>query len=207
MEQLLIKADKRNALGKGVARKLRKDGRIPAVVYGRGLEPVSITISLRDWEKLGKQVRRNAIFNMELQGDKDVESRPVMVKEVQREVLSDKVLHIDFLQVSMERLVEVEIPIHLTGKAKGEVNNGIVEVHLRSVKVECLPTQIPQEITVDITELEIGDSFHVSQISIPGVKVLEGAEVAIVTVIPPSVEKVGGAEAVEPEAGKEKGKD
>ena len=210
MEQTLIRADRRDTKGKGVARKLRKDGRIPAVLYGRGLEPVSITVLSRDWEKLGRHVRRNLIFNMELHSDKDVENRPVMVKEVQREVLNEKILHIDFYQVSMERMIEVEIPIHLTGKAKGEVNGGIIEVHLRSVKVECLPTQIPEEIVVDIADLEIGDSFHVNQISISGVKLLEGGSVAIVTVTPPTVEEKKVVEevvAAEPEAAKEKGKD
>jgi large subunit ribosomal protein L25 len=210
MEQTLIRADKRDTKGKGVARKLRKDGRIPAVLYGRGLEPISITVLSRDWEKLGRHIRRNVIFNMELFGGKDVENRPVMVKEIQREVLNEKILHIDFYQVSMERMIEVEIPIHLTGKAKGEVNGGIIEVHLRSVKVECLPTQIPEEIMVDISDLEIGDSFHVNEISISGVKLLEGGNVAIVTVTPPNVEEKKVVEEVavaEPEAAKEKGKE
>ena len=189
MEQILIRADKRDVKGKGVARKLRNDGKIPAVLYGRGLESVSITVLSKDWEKLGKQTRRNVIFNMELHGGKDVENRPVMVKEIQKGFLGGKVLHIDFLQVSMERTIEVEIPIHLKGKSKGEVNGGIVEVHLRSMRVECLPTQIPEEIAVDISDLEIGDSFHVNEISIPGVKLLEGVNVAIVTIIPPAVEE------------------
>jgi large subunit ribosomal protein L25 len=204
MEQILIRADKRDLKGKGVARKLRKDGKIPAVLYGRGLEAVSITVLSKDWEKLGKQKRKNVIFNMELHGDKDVESRPVMVKEIQKGFLGGKVLHIDFLQVSMERMIEVEIPIHLKGKSKGEVNGGIIEIHLRSMRVECLPTQIPEEIAVDISDLEIGDSFHVNQISISGVKLLEGADVAIVTIIPPAVEEKPVVEvaALEPEEGK-----
>ncbi len=205
MEQILIKANKRDVKGKGVARKLRNAGKIPAILYGRGLEPVSITVLSKDWEKLGKQMRRNAILNMELSSGKDVENRPVMVKEVQRGFLGEKILHIDFLQVSMERTIEVEIPIHLKGKSKGEIEGGIVEMHLRSMKVECLPTQIPEEIAIDISDLEIGDSFHVSQISIPGVKLLEGANVAIVTVIPPVVEeKPVVEEAVELEEGEEK---
>jgi large subunit ribosomal protein L25 len=210
MEQILIRADKRDLKGKGVARKLRNDGKIPAVLYGRGLEAVSITVLSKDWEKLGKQGRRNVIFNLELHGDKDVENRPVMVKEVQKGFPGGKILHIDFLQVSMERTIEVEIPIHLKGKSKGEVEGGIVEVHLRSMRIECLPTQIPEEIAVDISELEIGDSFHAHQISIPGVKLLEGANVAIVTIIPPTVEEkpvVEEAAAPGAEEGKEKAKE
>lgn len=209
MEQILIKADKRDLTGKGVARKLRKEGRIPAVVYGRGLEAVSITVSSKDWNRLGKQTRKNAIFNMELHSGSDVENRPVMVKDVQKEFLGAGVLHIDFLQVSMERTIEVEIPIHLKGKSKGEVSGGIVEMHLRSMRAECLPTGIPEEISVDISNLEIGDSFHVNEVSIPGVKLLEGADVAIVTITPPTVEEKPVVEeaVVEAEEAKEKGKE
>jgi len=209
MEQILIKADKRDVTGKGVARKLRKEGKIPAVVYGRGLEAVSITVSLKDWERLGRQTRKNVIFNMELHGGSNIENRPVMVKEIQKGFMGAKVLHIDLLQLSMDMTIEVEIPIHLKGKSKGEVSGGIVEMHLRSMRVECLPTQIPEEISVDISNLEIGDSFHVNEISIPGVKLLEGADVAIVTIIPPTVEEKPVAEeaAVEGEEAKEKGKE
>ena len=209
MDQVLIRADKRDVKGKSIARKLRRDGKIPAVVYGQGLDAVPITILSRDWERLGRQTRRNAIFNMELHSGQNVESRPVMVKEVQKGFLGGKVLHIDFFQVSMEKTVEVEIPIHLTGKSKGEINGGIVEMHLRSVRVECLPTQIPEQITVDITNLEIGDTFHVNEISIPGVKLLEGADVAIMTIIPPTAEEKLAAEEAAAEAveGKEEKKE
>jgi large subunit ribosomal protein L25 len=96
--------------------------------------------------------------------------------------MSDRVLHIDFLQVSMTRMIEVEIAIHLKGEAIGVTKDGIVEQHLRSIKVECLPTQIPETLDIDISDLDIGDSIHVSQISLPGVKLLEGSDVAIVTV-------------------------
>ncbi len=209
MDQILIKADKRDLKGKSVARKLRKDGKIPAVVYGQGLEAVPITIMMRDWEKLGRQSRRNVIFNMELHSGQDVENRPVMVKEIQKGFLGGKTLHIDFFQVSMEKTVEVEIPIQLSGKSKGEINGGIIEMHLRSVRVECLPTQIPEKITVDITDLEIGDSFHVNEISIPGVELLEGADVAIVTIIPPTAEEKPVVEeaAAATEEGKEEKKE
>jgi large subunit ribosomal protein L25 len=182
MEQLLIKAEKRNDTGKSIARKLRKDGKIPAVLYGRDLDPLSISVSAREWSVLGRHVKRNAILDMELTDAGKAEHRPVMIKEVQREFVGDRVLHIDFLQVSMTRMIEVEVPIHLIGEAKGVEKEGIVDQHLRSIKVECLPTQIPEVLEIDITDLDIGDSFHVSQVSLPGVKVLEGSDVVIVTV-------------------------
>ncbi len=206
MEQVLIKADKRVSTGKGLARKIRGAGKIPAVLYGGNIEPVSITISSKDWDVITRRMKRNVILDMEIHGGEAVENRPVMVKEVQRDGLGTRILHIDFYQVSMEKMVEVEVPIHLKGKCKGEVLGGIVDVHLRSMKVECLPTQIPEEIVIDMTELDIGDSVHVSDISLPGVKLVELGGVAILSVIPPAVEeKKGAEEAVEvPEAAKEK---
>lgn len=207
MEQVLIKADKRVSTGKGLARKIRGAGKIPAVLYGSNVEPVSITISSKDWDVITRHMKRNVILDMEIHGGDAVENRPVMVKEVQRDGLGRRIMHIDFYQVSMEKMVEVEVPIHLKGKAKGEVLGGIVDVHLRSMKVECLPTQIPEEIVIDMTELDIGDSVHVKDISLPGVKLVEHGDIAILSVIPPAVEEKRGAEeAAEaaPEATKEK---
>ncbi|HNT43427.1 MAG TPA: 50S ribosomal protein L25 [Syntrophorhabdaceae bacterium] len=189
MEQVLIKADRRSATGKGVARKARAAGRIPAVLYGGGVDPVSITISSKDWDKITRHMKRNVILDMEIHGADSVESRPVMVKEVQRNGLGTEIMHIDFLQVSMEKTVEVEVSIHLKGKSKGEVLGGVIDVHLRSIKVECLPGQIPEEIVIDMTELDIGDSVHVSDISLPGVKLIEHGDVAILSVVPPTVEE------------------
>lgn len=198
MEQVLIKAEKRVSAGKGVARKLRSAAKIPAILYGGNAEPVSITISAKDWDTITRHMKRNVILNMQIHSGADVESRPVMVKEIQHDGLGTKILHIDFFQVSMEKAVEVEVSIHLTGKSKGEVLGGIVDVHLRSVKVECLPNQIPEDINLDISELDIGDSVHVSDLKLPGVKVIDHADIAILTVIPPTVEeKRGAAEAPE----------
>lgn len=200
MEETLLRAEARKGTGKGVSRKLRSEGSIPAVLYGRDVEPVPIKVSAREWVTLMRHAKRNVIINMELQGDKGVENRPVMVKEIQRNHLGDDILHIDFLQVSMERVVEVEIPIQLTGTAKGVINDGIVEQHLHTIRVECLPTRIPEQIELDVSNLDIGDSIHISDISMPGIRLLEGMDVAVVTVIPPETEeKPVTVEEVEPE--------
>jgi large subunit ribosomal protein L25 len=182
MEQMIIKAEKRDNKGKSIARKLRKEGKIPAILYGRDVDPLPISISAREWSVLGRHVKRNAILDMELLAQGDAEHRPVMIKEVQREVVSDRVLHIDFLQVSMTRMVEVEIAIHLKGEAIGATKEGVVEQHLRSIRIECLPTQIPETLDIDVSALDIGDALHVRDISLPGVKLLESGDVAIVTV-------------------------
>jgi len=203
MEDNLIKAEIRKGKGKSKAKSTRKKGGIPCVLYGRGLESLGITVSLKDWERLRKNIKKNTILKMELRSDGGVEERPVMIKDIQRGILRYEVLHIDFLQVSMERKIEVEIPIHLTGEAEavGVKNNGIVELHLRTIMVECLPSMIPEKIDLDVTNLDIGDSIHANEISIPGVKILEHLDVAIVTIIPPSggEEKAVTVEAAEVE--------
>jgi large subunit ribosomal protein L25 len=198
MEQVLINADKRSATGKGVARKLRGAGRIPAILYGTNIEPIAITVSAREWELITRRVKRNVIFDMEIHDGSAVDKRPVMIKEIQRNGLGTTIMHIDFFQVSMEKTVEVEVPIHLTGKSKGEVLGGVIDIHLRSIRVECLPNQIPEEILIDITEFDIGDSIHVSDIVLPGVKLVEHGEIAILSITPPTVEeKKTAAEAPE----------
>ena len=186
MEEILIKAETRVGKGKSAVKKIRRQGGIPAVLYGKDVESIPLTISLKDWEKLRKRLKRNTILKMELPGSVDTGTRPVMVKNIQRTVIGDSINHIDFLQVSMERKVEVEIPIYLTGVAKGLVDGGIIEQHLRTVMAECLPSQIPEKVDIDITDLDIGDSVHVHEISIEGVKLLENPGVAVVTIIPPT---------------------
>ena len=204
MEEISITAETRKGKGKSFAKKVRKEGGIPAILYGKDTESIPITISLREWEKLRKRIKRNTIFKMEIPGIEGVKSRPVMVKNIQRTIIGDRINHIDFLQVSMERKVEVEIPVYLTGDAKGLVNNGIIEQHLRTMMVECLPSQIPEKVDVDISDLDIGDSVHVHEISIPGVKLLGNPDVAIVTIIPPTVEEKAVTEEVVVEEKEEK---
>jgi large subunit ribosomal protein L25 len=185
MERMSIEAEERKVGGKSVTRKLRRAGLIPAIIYGKDITPLAVQISAKEWVKLSRHLKRNSILDLFLGAKGGDQAKAVMVKGVQRAFPSDELLHIDFLHVSMERTIEVEIPVRLIGEAKGIKVGGIVEQHLRTVKADCLPTQIPEAIDVDVSELGIGDSFHVSDISLPGVRLLEVAEVAIVTVLQP----------------------
>jgi large subunit ribosomal protein L25 len=175
--------------GKNVARRLRKEGVIPAILYGKDVEPLPLRISAKEWKIVQSRVKSNTIIKMELKRNDHAEERPVMVKELQRAGISDAVLHIDFLQVSMERAVQVEVPIHLIGEPVGLVKGGVIEQHLRSIMVESLPGQIPEKIDVDISALDIGDSVHVNEISLPGIKLLAPPDVAVVGVTPPQAEE------------------
>ncbi len=190
MEEISIKAETRRDRGKGPARRLRRQGTIPGILYGRDVKPVPLSISARDWRTLEAQARTNAVIKMELTDNKEVQQRPVMIKSVQKGLVDQKILHIDFLQVSMERAVQVEVPVHLVGSPVGVVKGGVVEQHLRSVMIESLPGQIPERIDVDISNLDIGDSIHIAEISLPGVKLLDHPDVAVVGVTPPEAEEV-----------------
>ena len=199
MEEIRLKAERRTLKGKGPARRLRQEGRIPAVLYGRDTEPLPISLSAREWRTVRAHMTSNAILTIEIADNGSAFERPAMVKEIQSEITKDAVLHIDFLQVSMERAVQVEVPIHIVGDAVGVAKGGVVEQHMRTIMIESLPGQIPANIEVDISALDIGDSIHVHQISVPGIKFLEPPDVAVVGVTPPEAEEAAApaAEVVE----------
>jgi large subunit ribosomal protein L25 len=200
MEEIRIQAEKRIGTGKGVARKLRKEGVIPSIVYGKDVAPLPLKISARQWRTAQHRIKSNTIIKIELEGDGATQERPVMLKDVQRNI-KGVVLHIDFLQVSMERLVQVEVPIHLIGDPIGLLKGGVIEQHLRTIMVESLPGQIPDSIEVDISGLDIGDSIHVHEISLTGTKLLEQPDVAIVGVTPPEKEEAAAASETAEKAG------
>ncbi len=202
MAEPRIQAEGRGGRGKGPARRLRMSNRIPAVVYGRDVEPVAVSVSSKEWRVLEAHVRTNAVIKMDLSSGGVVQERPVMVKHVQKGILDESVLHIDFLQVSMERAVQVEVPVHLIGEPVGVKKGGVVDQHLRVVMVESLPGQIPEKIDIDISGLDIGDSIHINEISLPGVKLLDHPDVAVVGVTPPEAEEAA-APAAEVPAGEE----
>jgi large subunit ribosomal protein L25 len=189
MEELRMKAEARNGRGKGPARKMRKEGSIPAILYGKDVAPVALSVSSKEWRVLESRGRSNAVIKMEVNDGTAVQERPVMVKKVQKAPVDHRILHIDFLQVSMERVVQVEVAVHLSGIPVGVVKGGVIEQHLRTVMVESLPGQIPEKIDIDISNLEIGDSIHIHEITLAGVKLLDPPDVAIVGVTPPQAEE------------------
>ncbi|MCX7857456.1 MAG: 50S ribosomal protein L25 [Deltaproteobacteria bacterium] len=200
MENAVIYAEKRTKKGKSQARKLRSANKIPAIIYGKDIDPTLISIDLKEWNRFHKNFKRTTIATLKIKSNGSYEERPVMVKDIQYDYLGDKVLHVDFLQISMERPVEIEVGIHIVGESIGTKKGGIVEQHLHSVLIECLPNQIPEKIEIDISNLDIGDSVHLNEITIPGIKILGSLDVAVVTIVPPTSEEVGpSTETTEPE--------
>ncbi|HET7854450.1 MAG TPA: 50S ribosomal protein L25 [Candidatus Methylomirabilis sp.] len=204
MEFVDLKVERRTGTGKSVARRLRQQGRIPAIVYGEG-EPIPVAADPKSLLKaLRTEAGENVILNLTIV-DTDEVTRKAMVKGVQVDPVSGIVLHADFLAISMERPIEVGVPVDLMGVARGvKEEGGIVEQILRELKVKCLPSAIPDRIQLDISTLSMGDVVHVKDLAIPGgVELLTDREQVVVTVAAAPVEEVAvpvAAEAVAPEA-------
>jgi len=207
MKTIELAVEKRSTIGKGEARRSRAAGRIPAVVYGAGKPNVPISV---DRKALSDAFRggagENAIFLLKLSGSD--QSRHAMIREMQRDPVSRKPLHIDFVRVLMDVKITVNVPIEIVGVAKGvKTDQGILDVVTREIEIECLPTNIPQHLPVDVAELAIGDAIRVSELRVPeGVTIVDNPEKVVVHVTHPTREEEpvtaaaeGAAEPAEPE--------
>ena len=204
-----LKSDRRNEAGKGVARKLRRSGRIPAVYYGRGEAPIPIVVGLKELEEIIHQSGgSNVIVDLKVEGD-GAGDRKAIIREIQRDPVEGRILHLDLQHISLTERITVEVPIVLVGTPIGvKDGGGILEHLLREVEVECLPTDIPSKLEVEVSGLNIGDSLHVSDLKADRVVIKTEADRAIAAVVPPTIlEEVKPAEEaapVEPELVKEK---
>jgi len=189
VERVALKARVRDGLGKGAARSLRRAGTVPGVLYGRGRDPRAVSVDGRALSAaLHTHAGLNVLIDLELGGNGGGEPTVVMVREVQRDVFRHQPIHVDFHAISLTERLEVRVPILLKGAAKGLSEGGVVEHILREVLVECLPTQIPEQFELDVTELLIGRSLHASDVTVPeGVRLLTAPEDVIVTVVAPRV--------------------
>lgn len=207
-----LKSTRRDGVGKGVARRLREAGNVPAIYYGRGEAPVAISVQAKELEMLLHGASgSNVIVDLKVEGA-EAADRKAILREVQRHPVRGTILHVDLQHISLSERITVEVPVVLVGIPTGvKDGGGILEHNLREVEVECLPTEIPEKFTVDVSHLNIGDSVHVSDLAIGNVKVNTEAERTVATVVPPTVlEEVKPAEAAptEPElVKKEKGSD
>jgi len=200
---LQLKGAKRGGVGKGAARKLRREGLVPAVVYGGG-NVVQLTVDQRELLKiLGRGKSETAILRLQIRGER--KHRQVILKDVQLDPVKGWPLHVDLYEVSMDREIKVSVPIRLVGEAPGvKREGGLLHQLLRELEVECLPGSIPGEVTVDLSSLEIGDVIHVSSFQLgEGIRVVTHSEEPVVTVARPEVEEVAvpEEEAVEEVAG------
>ena len=188
MELQTLDARVRTSRKKGAARKERAAGRIPGVVYGEGQEAVSISVDGREFIRLLHGAGgEHAVVELKMENAPD-KGGPAMLREVQHHPLRDDVLHIDFQRIRLDRKITTFVPVHLEGKARGLTEGGVLDYQLREVEVECLPADVPEYLELDITELEIGHSLHVSDLKTPtNATIVTEPDRAVVTMLAPRV--------------------
>ncbi|MDI6641803.1 MAG: 50S ribosomal protein L25/general stress protein Ctc [Elusimicrobiota bacterium] len=197
MEEIILEAERRNALTKGQLKSYRYKGFIPAVVYGPEQESTSLFVKEKE---LNKVLRSLETLNVIIQLKFDNTSKSVLIKSIQRDVFTRKFLHVDFYAISLKKEIEIEVPIHIVGEAPGvKSQGGVLEHILREIKVRCLPEDIPSPIEVDVSGLNIGDNIFLKDLKLPSnIEVLTDANAIVVNIVAPAkVEEVAApAEAV-----------
>ena len=168
-----LTASKREAGGKGAARKLRREGRVPAVLYGKDMDSVALSLDAMEVEHLFQAISvENTIVELKIEGG---ESHQTLVREIQSHPFRYELVHIDFLRIQSHVEVDVEVPVELVGTPVGvKQHGGVLEQIVHELPVRCLPSRIPEVIEVDVSGLEIEDSLHLSDIQLP-----EGVEATI----------------------------
>lgn len=162
MAEVKLKASKRDDTGKGSARRARAEGRVPAVVYGQGMEPLSISVDRREFvTALKTDAGLNVLLNIEVDGS----TTTALTREIQTDPVRGTLLHADFVKIDLKQEVEVEVPVHVVGEAPGVKEGGVLEHPLFTLHVRCLPTNVPESIEADISGLNIGDALRVSELS------------------------------------------
>jgi large subunit ribosomal protein L25 len=191
MEKVVLKAECRTETGKGVARKLRRQNMMPAVLYGEG-RCMPITLSRRELLRvIGSGVGERSLITLELTGDRGKkETRHSIIKEYQTDPVSKELLHVDFLEISLKKKIRMTIPIIIINEAAGVKKGGIMQQQMREVEIECLPTEIPEGIEVDVSSLDIGHSIHVSDLTLKeGLKILSDPQDVVLTILAPVIEE------------------
>lgn len=213
MAEVSLEVTRREKTGKEIAKKLRRDGKVPAVVYGGKREPVAIEVDRKAVSELIQKSEHGvrSVFLLKMAGTD--QQRHAMIKDITINPISRKMTHIDFIRVAMDEMVRVTIPVHVVGTALGvKVGGGILDFQVRELHVECLPNAIPDAIDVDVTPLEGHSYYRIKDLTLPeGVKVLDDPERVVVGVTHAKAEAEpvaaeGAAAVAEPELSVKKGK-
>jgi large subunit ribosomal protein L25 len=179
-----LSATRRTETGKGNARSLRREGQIPAVIYGHARESQSLTVSARDLEKLLSHISAaNSVVEIAVEGT----TSRALIREIQRHPFKRVILHVDFQELVAGEKMTVRVPLRLTGTPVGvRLGGGIIDHTLRELTISVDPANMPSQIEIDITDLDLGDSIHVSQVTVPeGVTVLDEPGAAVVVIATP----------------------
>ncbi len=204
MDAVEISIERRADTGKGAVGRLRRTGVVPAVFYGPKRNTVHINVSAAEFEKKLLHLEGSHLIRLvNGAGDAELHDKMALLREKQLHPVTGLVLHADFYEVDLTERLVVSVPLRFAGKAAGVVVGGILQPILREIEVECLPTEIPEFIEIDVSPLGIHEAFHVSDLTLPpGVTPVGDSTRTVVTVVPPTVEEtkpVEAAEAVPPE--------
>ena len=191
-QQILVQANKRQELGKKAA-KVRKAGFIPAVVYGRKMPSLAVAVESKEFynKVLKSDAGRNLIFTLAVAGDGEKKELPVITHRLDKDPLTDQVIHIDFMFISMDEKLKTKVPVELIGLPAGVKDDGGVLVQgLRDVEVKCLPGNIPDKFVIDVSALRIGDALHVSDLKVSAkVEILVALSEMVAQVAAPTKEE------------------
>ena len=195
MPELVVSAQPRSESGKNANRRLRAQGRIPGILYGRKNEAVAVSVSPKEIGTILRSASgENTLFDLELDGSR----RKVLIKEYQVEPLKGRLLHADFYEVALDKALQVSVHVELQGTPVGvKVQGGILDFVTRELEIECLPGDIPDKIVVDVSALELGKHLRVSDLVVPEkLTMLTEPEVVVAHVVAPRAEEAPAAEAV-----------
>ncbi len=194
MEQQILTAQIRTTTGKGAAKKLRREGQIPAVFYGPKAAPITLTL---DYTELQRAVRQgageNALFDLKVQTDQGDQSHKVMIKELLVDPVKEKYLHADFYEIAMDKEITLDIPIRLVNTPIGVEQGGILQHVRRELTISCMPDRLIDFIEADVAGLDIGDALHVENLVLPeGIASLDENHLTIATVAAPTKKEEEG---------------
>jgi len=184
MEAHVLDSQRREKLGKKGAKKIRRNGYIPAVLYGHSANR-NISIKALDFETLFNEAGEHSIISVNINGK---ESFDAIVKDFQIDPIKKDIIHVDFFEIERGKLLKTEVPIKMIGTSNGVKKGGILETTIKDIEIECMPKDIPNFIKVDVTDLEIGDSLHVKNVKVArGVRIISNADQVVLSIVTPSV--------------------
>ncbi len=192
MQKVSLKVYRREKVGKEGAKKVRREGFVPAVIYSPNIQPTPIKVEPKVIKESLIKYGVNTLFSLESEEIPELNGKMAIVKEIQRHPISREYLHVDLYEVDVNKKVYVEVPVEVVGKAVGVEKGGMLEVLMRTIEVKCLPLSIPDSIKIDVTSLDLGGVIHIEDIEFPeGVEPVEDPKEPVITVLAPEGEEEG----------------
>jgi large subunit ribosomal protein L25 len=191
VNKVTLNVEQRFETGKGPARRLRAIGKAPAIYYGKKTEPMNLSVNIHEFQRAVEKSGSNPLFDIRVSADGGTElTMLALLKERQYRPVDGSLVHLDFVQVFMDEPIEVEVPIEFTGKPIGLEHGGMFQIVIRDIRVLCLPGEIPDQILVDVSNLERGHSIHVGEVTLPeGATPAMDLGIALATVVAPKKEE------------------